>query len=67
MPEELEMYVEESIHALWKGYKCRIKAAHYTAFDNDELRLENRPDEIPLEVFKMLLEYWNDETVQVYL
>ncbi|KAK1402365.1 hypothetical protein POM88_001970 [Heracleum sosnowskyi] len=64
IPDELKGWVIESIHASSRGYKGRIKEAHFTAFDNDEMRLENRPDDIPLESFKMLLEYWNDETVQ---
>ncbi|KAK1380994.1 hypothetical protein POM88_027738 [Heracleum sosnowskyi] len=64
IPDELECWVIESIHASWRGYKGRIKEAHFTAFDNDEMRLENRLDDIPLESFKMLLEYWNDDTVQ---
>ncbi|KAK1365724.1 hypothetical protein POM88_041285 [Heracleum sosnowskyi] len=64
IPDELEGWVIESIHASWRGYKGRIKEAHFTAFDNDEMRLENRSDDIPLESFKMLLEYWNDDTVQ---
>ncbi|KAL8134557.1 hypothetical protein AgCh_009539 [Apium graveolens] len=64
IPDECEKWVEDSIHAAWKGYKCQIKAAHYTTYTNDEDRLQNRPDDIPLERFKMLLEYWNDDSVQ---
>ena len=66
IPDELEKWVLESIHSCWRGYKSRTKASHYTTFEIDEIRLANRPDDIPLETFQMLLEYWNDETVQVY-
>ncbi|XP_063940112.1 uncharacterized protein LOC108225480 isoform X2 [Daucus carota subsp. sativus] len=64
IPDELESWAIETIHASWRGYKCRTKAAHYTAFETDEIRLQNRPDDIPLERFKLLLEYWNDESIQ---
>lgn len=59
--------MEKTIQASWRRYKSTIKKAHYKAFESDEERLEKRPDEIPLESFKMLLEYWNDDTIQVYL
>ncbi|KAL6497892.1 hypothetical protein OROHE_026919 [Orobanche hederae] len=36
----------------------------YLRLDAVELVLANRPDEIALETFKLLLEYWNDESVQ---
>lgn len=57
----------QTIQSSWRTRKSRIKKAHYLAFQTDEERIENRPDEIPLESFKMLLEYWNDESVQVFL
>ncbi|KAK1387885.1 hypothetical protein POM88_016063 [Heracleum sosnowskyi] len=64
IPDELENWVLETIHSCWKVYKSRIKADHFTAYENDEMRLANRPDDIALETFKLLLEYWNDESVQ---
>ncbi|KAL8119243.1 hypothetical protein AgCh_016677 [Apium graveolens] len=64
IPDELENWVIETIHSCWKTYKSRIKAGHFTPYENDESRLVNRPDDIPLETFKLLLEYWNDENVQ---
>ncbi|WOG87627.1 hypothetical protein DCAR_0206857 [Daucus carota subsp. sativus] len=64
IPDELESWVIETIHSSWKTYKSRTKAGHFTAYENDEMRLENRPDDIPLETFKMLLDYWNDESIQ---
>lgn len=48
----------------WRGYKSRVKKAHYTAYKTDEERIKNRPDGIPLAEFKLLLMYWGDEDVQ---
>nr|XP_017228755.1 PREDICTED: uncharacterized protein LOC108192725 [Daucus carota subsp. sativus] len=64
IPDELENWVIETIHSSWKTYKSRTKAGLFTAYENDEMRLENRPDDIPLETLKMLLDYWNDESIQ---
>ncbi|XP_074348557.1 uncharacterized protein LOC141687246 [Apium graveolens] len=54
------MTIQES----WRGRRSRLKKAHYSRYDNDQDRLENRLDDVPLETFKALLEYWGDETVQ---
>ncbi|KAL8097245.1 hypothetical protein AgCh_030391 [Apium graveolens] len=47
-----------------RGYKASIKKDHYSKYDTDELRLQNRPREVPLKDFKILLNYWGDEKVQ---
>ena len=44
-----------------------MKKEHYTKYDSDELRIENRPLEIPLEDLKLLLKYLADEGVQILL
>ncbi|WCJ37839.1 hypothetical protein M5689_018938 [Euphorbia peplus] len=64
IPEEGKPWVMHTIREAWKAYKCRIKANHYTCYDNDDERLEHKPDDIPLEEFKTLLNYWADEKVQ---
>ncbi|KAK1401722.1 hypothetical protein POM88_001327 [Heracleum sosnowskyi] len=64
IPEELRGYAMLSIQESWRGRKSRLKRAHYNCYPTDEARLENRPNNIPLETFKSLLEYWGDETVQ---
>lgn len=51
----------------FRTYKSRVKATHYTAYASDEERLKNRPREIPLADFKILLNYWADEKVQVII
>lgn len=45
-------------------YKSRFKAEYYTKYDNDEERLKRRPQSIPLEKFKILLQYWGDEKIK---
>ncbi|KAL8146349.1 hypothetical protein AgCh_004186 [Apium graveolens] len=64
-PDELEAWVLKSNNADWKGYKSHTKTKHFTAYDTDEERLENRPTEIPLEEFKLLLQYWGYQEIQV--
>lgn len=48
-----------------RGYKCRIKRDHYYKYPTDEERLANRPREVPLKDFKILLDYWNDPKIAV--
>lgn len=56
-----------TIRDAWRVYKCRIKKNHYTAYDNDDERIKNRPDDIPLAEFKALVAYWGTAKVKVYL
>ncbi|KAL6521881.1 hypothetical protein OROMI_031758 [Orobanche minor] len=51
-------------YTLDRVHKSRVKKDHYTKYDSDEKRIENRPHDIPLEDFKNLLKYWADEGVQ---
>jgi len=44
-----------------------MKARYYKKYPTDEQRLANRPNTIPLEDFRMLIKYWGDESVQVWL
>nr|XP_017233268.1 PREDICTED: uncharacterized protein LOC108207323 [Daucus carota subsp. sativus] len=64
IPEEGRTYTLRTIGALWRLHKARIKTDHYHKYDNDDDRLKNRPDVIPVEEFKVLLNYWGDEEVQ---
>ncbi|XP_021724379.1 uncharacterized protein LOC110691748 [Chenopodium quinoa] len=59
--------VLSSVGRLWRRYKCSVKAAHFTPYDNDGDRLANPPNTIPEAHFKELLEFWNLEQVQVKL
>lgn len=65
IPDEGRKWVYSTLSVAWKLHKARVKKAYYTKYDNDEQRLENKPDRVPLEDFKMLLKYWGDESVQV--
>lgn len=67
IPDDCKSWVLQTIQSSWRTRKSRIKKTHYLTFQTNEERIENRPDEIPLESFKMLLEYWNDESIQVFL
>ncbi|XP_063948205.1 uncharacterized protein LOC108217084 [Daucus carota subsp. sativus] len=57
-------WINKTLNTCWRVHKSRVKKEHYTKYDTDEQRLENRPLEIPLEDFKLLLKYWADEGVQ---
>ncbi|KAK1359107.1 hypothetical protein POM88_043581 [Heracleum sosnowskyi] len=48
----------------FRAHKATIKKDHYTKYPTDEKRLQNRPRNIPLSDFKILLNYWADEKVQ---
>ncbi|WCJ37370.1 hypothetical protein M5689_018515 [Euphorbia peplus] len=65
VPEEGKYWVMKTMKDAWKLYKCHTKALHYTCYATDEERIQNRPDDIPLEEFKVLLKYWSNEKVQV--
>lgn len=67
IPQQGEKWVFNTFNSLWRTHKSRMKKAHYTKYDTDEERIQNRPDQIPLEEFKMLLKYWSDEGVQVLM
>lgn len=54
-----------TLNEAWKQYKCRFKGKYYKKYSTDEERMENRPETVPLEDFKMLMKYWGDESVQV--
>ncbi|XP_065876885.1 uncharacterized protein [Euphorbia lathyris] len=64
IPEQGKHWVMKSISSSWRVYKARIKEKHYICYDNDEERLKHRPNDIPLDEFKMLLKYWNDPKVK---
>lgn len=54
-----------SICDAWRQYKSHVKGKHYFKYKNDDERIANKPEKIPLEEFKVLLQYWGDEEVQV--
>ncbi|KAL8102655.1 hypothetical protein AgCh_027252 [Apium graveolens] len=64
IPDEGRKWVYTTLSNAWKLHKARVKKVHYTKYNTDEDRLDNRPNRVPLEDFKMLLKYWGDEAVQ---
>ncbi|KAL6574897.1 hypothetical protein OROMI_012182 [Orobanche minor] len=64
-PAHGEKYINKTLNSLWRVHKSRVKKDHYTKYDSDEKRTENRPHDIPLEDFKILLKYRADEGLQI--
>ncbi|XP_074327674.1 uncharacterized protein LOC141665584 [Apium graveolens] len=64
IPEHGYKWINMTLNIDWRAYKCRVKKDHYLKYKTDEERIEYRPDEIPLDDFKLLMMYWADEEVQ---
>ncbi|KAL6584856.1 hypothetical protein OROMI_004145 [Orobanche minor] len=64
IPDDGKHWVFKTINRSWRTYKSRMKARYYTKYETDEEMMNNRPNEIPLEDFKVLVNYWGDESVQ---
>ncbi|KAL6558417.1 hypothetical protein OROMI_018767 [Orobanche minor] len=45
-------------------HKSRIKRDNYNPYSTDEERLANRPEQVSLSDWKIILKYWGDEKVQ---
>ncbi|XP_075078665.1 uncharacterized protein LOC107784235 isoform X3 [Nicotiana tabacum] len=59
--DEAKPWVFESVCIAWRKYKSQLKTTHFTAYENDELRMENRPVDILKFYFKDILKYWNSD------
>ncbi|KAJ8427009.1 hypothetical protein Cgig2_004211 [Carnegiea gigantea] len=64
IPSSAKKWVLQTIRDSWRVFKSRIKRDHYYKYDNDNARWENRPTRVLDSHFKVLLQYWNDSTVQ---
>ncbi|XP_019266474.1 PREDICTED: uncharacterized protein LOC109243917 [Nicotiana attenuata] len=42
IPDEAKPWVFESIQTVWRKYKNQLKKRHFEAYENDNLRMENR-------------------------
>nr|XP_017239854.1 PREDICTED: uncharacterized protein LOC108212644 [Daucus carota subsp. sativus] len=60
IPEEAKPWVLKTMNDQFRSYKSRIKRDYYYPYPTDEERLENRPKEVPLADWKLLLKYWAD-------
>ncbi|KAL6547302.1 hypothetical protein OROMI_023023 [Orobanche minor] len=64
IPDDGKHWVFKTINRSWRTYKSRMMARYYTKYETDEERMNNRPNDIPLEDFKVLVNYWGDESIQ---
>ncbi|KAL6574731.1 hypothetical protein OROMI_012016 [Orobanche minor] len=64
IPEDAKKWVLKALNDQFRSYKSRIKRDYYYPFPTDEERLKNKPGEVSLSDWKVLLKYWADEKVQ---
>ncbi|XP_019260721.1 PREDICTED: uncharacterized protein LOC109238697 isoform X2 [Nicotiana attenuata] len=64
IPEDAKNWIFDSVCTAWRKYKSQLKQKHFEAYANDELRMENRPKDVPASHFKDLLEYWNSDAAK---
>nr|XP_016490992.1 PREDICTED: uncharacterized protein LOC107810703 [Nicotiana tabacum] len=63
-PLNAKNWVFDSVCTAWRKYKSQLKKKHFEAYENDELRMENRPKNVPASHFKDLLDYWNSNSAK---
>ncbi|KAG5606637.1 hypothetical protein H5410_028129 [Solanum commersonii] len=51
----------EGIRNAWRKYRNDLYENHYKAYDNDDLRMANKPKDVSEFDFKDLLKYWDFE------
>ncbi|XP_019223798.1 PREDICTED: uncharacterized protein LOC109205542, partial [Nicotiana attenuata] len=61
IPDASKKWVFESIQNAWRKYKNQLFNDHYKPYENDELRMEKRPVDVPESQFRDLLNYWNSD------
>ncbi|XP_018627672.1 uncharacterized protein [Nicotiana tomentosiformis] len=61
IPDKEKTWAFESIGTAWRKYKKQLKKNHFKAYENAELRMENRPLDVSESHFKDLLKYWNSD------
>ncbi|XP_016513233.1 uncharacterized protein LOC107830245 [Nicotiana tabacum] len=61
IPDGAKKWIFESVGSVWRKYKSQLKTTHFTAYENDELQMENRLVDVPESHFKDLLNYWNSD------
>ncbi|XP_009797498.1 uncharacterized protein [Nicotiana sylvestris] len=64
IPDTVKKWTLDTIQAAWRRHKSTLKKNHFEACENDEIRLQKRPEYIPTSQFKDLLKYWGSEKVQ---
>ncbi|XP_058722188.1 uncharacterized protein LOC131593824 [Vicia villosa] len=64
VPKEGRKAVIAIVNDAWRRYKCLLKKNHFSKYKTMREQLKNRPQEVPEEDFKKLLEYWRDENTK---
>ncbi|CAK8560366.1 unnamed protein product [Lathyrus sativus] len=61
IPKEGKKAVFAITNDAWRRYKCSLKRKHFSKYKTLREQLKNRPQEVPEEDFRKLLEYWRDD------
>ncbi|CAK8562472.1 unnamed protein product [Lathyrus sativus] len=61
IPKEGKKVVFAITNGAWRRYKCSLKRKHFSKYKTLREQLKNRPQEVPEEDFRKLLEYWRDD------
>ncbi|KAL8140240.1 hypothetical protein V2J09_006261 [Rumex salicifolius] len=59
--EKGKKWVLRTVNDLWRVYKSRLKEKHFTPYDTNEERLDHKPENIPINQFEELIDYWSSE------
>uniref|UniRef100_A0A3Q7IUW2 Uncharacterized protein n=1 Tax=Solanum lycopersicum TaxID=4081 RepID=A0A3Q7IUW2_SOLLC len=51
----------KTVQEAWRRRKFYLKTHHFEAYANDQIRMENKPNDVPTSQFKELLKYWNSK------
>ena len=54
-----------TVNTAWRRHKSNLKKIYFTPYKTMSERLKYRPNNIPLDHFKELLNYWRCETIKV--
>ncbi|WMV30215.1 hypothetical protein MTR67_023600 [Solanum verrucosum] len=65
IPEPAYNWTMVTIREAWRRHRSDLKMTYYDPYDNDEVRMENRPGHIPECQFRELLKYWKSEKFKV--
>ncbi|KAH0722326.1 hypothetical protein KY290_005007 [Solanum tuberosum] len=61
IPEAAYNWTMVTIREAWRRHRSDLKMTYYDPYDNDEVRMENRPGHILECQFRELLKYWKSE------
>ncbi|KAH0642275.1 hypothetical protein KY290_035532 [Solanum tuberosum] len=61
IPKAAYNWTMVTIREAWRRHRSDLKMTYYDPYDNDEVRMENRPGHIPECQFRELLKYWKFE------